>query len=840
MIKELKMKNKQDKKELDELLRKLIESRHLIPVIGSGFSAGAITRNGTVPDMKQLQKTLIELLIKTDTYKDETKESFYKLDLFQISDAFWREMDKEENKHTLRKFNCYMEENFTKVRDLEQSKRRFLASGWKYIYTLNYDDAIETVIDIEKIVPFTRQSKQFIEEHDCLFKIHGDAGMFARTGDKRYCLLSKKQYLESIKADENFDMCKHLEADFAASHILYVGCGLYDELDLLFASETGFSQKAYLDKDKAPSVYIYYKPEGELPDKLELADKIKLEQYGISYAILVEGEREINELYDWINEIYIDSQKVKKSSEIEKYRGLRFGQLSEEDEENYKYFFLRDSVSIKNDKIVLPGFWSARKIDPEVDLANKEKIHIVSGNKMSGKTYFLLQLVKSSAPESTYYFPEGLNLKTEVLDALLEKCNITLVIDTGVLTIQQIQIILEKYEALKKKSIQVVLALNTNDKEFVEFYIKNKGDLNGKILFHNLSNKFKDEAEEFNRHIAKLRLINYDKKDTIIDFLLKTEQQILDKTFPRIIPSVNVIKNNDIQMIKAIIVLAIENTISINKAMELDIYEALLKLNENYSITVERDYLSELEENSSRYKFVNNSPYWIMKILVNYAKSARNHVSIAKAFEDIILRYRHIYRTNFSILNRKMKEYYFLDTLQLLFSNNESHGTLQLPLKIYERLHSILDDNYQFLHQEAKCELRVARREKKNEEFLKILKKAYLNIGRALDLGKKAHAGNIEYTLKHMKVTKALILSNYAIREKVLDRLEETIEVYHEVFIEEKELLSQEFLKRDDLNDVEEFLNFVIMSGDEIVLSDTSKNYFAEIYYYRTNKYLNL
>ena len=61
-----------------------------------------------------------------------------------------------------------------------------------------------------------------------------------------------------MKADENYVMCKHLESDFAANSLLFVGCSLTDELDLLFAAENGLEAKANLNKDEAKIVFIRY------------------------------------------------------------------------------------------------------------------------------------------------------------------------------------------------------------------------------------------------------------------------------------------------------------------------------------------------------------------------------------------------------------------------------------------------------------------------------------------------------------------------------------------------------------------------------------------------------
>ena len=136
--------------------------------------------------------------------------------------------------------------------------------------------------------------------------------------------------------------------------------------------------------------------------------------------------------------------------------------------------------------------------------------------------------------------------------------------------------------------------------------------------------------------------------------------------------------------------------------------------------------------------------------------------------------------------------------------------------------------------------MRVARREERQDEILNILQKAFGNINRAMDLGMKSHAENIEYTLNHMRVTKALVLSNYLLIGKKDDKINETIKVYYKTFVEESNLLEDNFLKNDDLKDVNNFMNYVLMNSNNFILTSESKEQFGEIYYMRNGKHVSL
>lgn len=836
MMKHYLFGNEKDQENIKELMKSAISSKHLIPVLGSGFTTGTKTQRGEVPNVKQLTHKIAELIAETDEYKNEKICELETIELSSLANFFWKEMENTKYKKTLSKFQEYMEDNFTNVNDFPVIKRKFLDSGWRYIYTLNYDDAIESNLRIEKIMPYTRQNQKFIEQHHCLFKLHGDAKYYVKTGDSRYCILSQKQYLESIKALENYDMFQHLESDFVSNSFLFVGCSLDNELDILFASETNLQNKTMLNGDDSRIIYVRY-IDSEITD-LPLPEKMKLSDYGVTHVISVKGEAEMNQFYSMVYELNRQRENIEREDELEQYRGIHFQKLKEDDQRNMDYFFINERVSLKNGAITLPGFFINRTLGNELKeaLSHKSVIHILTGPKMCGKTYLLLQLLKELPPERTYYLSIAVNDK--VLEEITQKKNCIFLMDKGVLTITQIKSLFKKLAQMEKNNIKIVFVVDVDNKDFLEFYAEKQIIDTGLTKFFTLKNKFDEkELSEFNRHIAKLRLVDCKKQNTILDFLFKVEDTLIGKHI-RILPQIQFLEAANQRELKAMIVLAMENVIPVSLANKLDIVEALFDLSRRFQITIQKDYLSDIEAeyDYSRYKFINNSPYWVMRCLSKCADSVSNHAAIASAFYSIIEKFEDIYRNNTARFNAKIKEYYMLDTLQVFFASSDIKGTLKLPNSIYEKLHGKLFDNFQFLHQEAKCELRVARREKSEDTILGILQKAFGNINRAIDLGEKSSALNIEYTLNHMKVTKALILSNYLLIGKQTDKINETIHVYYETFVEEKPLLKDDFLKKDDLKDVNNFLYYVIKNYTIVNLLPESKDKFEEIYLNRYGK----
>lgn len=190
----------------------------------------------------------------------------------------------------------------------------------------------------------------------------------------------------------------------------------------------------------------------------------------------------------------------------------------------------------------------------------------------------------------------------------------------------------------------------------------------------------------------------------------------------------------------------------------------------NYEIAVQKDYLSELEISSSNHsgiKYVSNSLYWLYRCLSDYAKESNNYANIAAEIVNIVELYIAWYN---SMETRKpyevyeaIKPYYYLDTLQtMFFFDSPSKGSIVLPHIIYSKLRTVLNGEYQFLHQTAKCELRYSQQlGLKTPVGRKLLEEANIIIDRALELAEKSQNANRQYTLTHMNVTKALILTNY-------------------------------------------------------------------------------
>ncbi|RJQ26647.1 hypothetical protein C4577_03140 [Candidatus Parcubacteria bacterium] len=788
-------------------IKTLIKPKRLIPIIGAGFTSGAETRHGTVPNGNDLKNFLIGQLAKILGMSTEEVEDLKQGNLSAVADIYWNALEKSKEK-TLsyeNKLLQYMENNFSGVKTLEQYQRDFLNCNWRYIYTLNFDDAIESTIDgMEIIIPYFRQNKRRLENKYCLYKIHGDIHQFLKTNNS----------------------------------IIFIGCGLDEELDLLFAAELKLADKSRIINDAHKAIYYVYYDVKLAPEKdIPMLKQIKLENYGVTNVIRVKSKEELKSFCNAVYECYGEAQKIMENDELDQYNGIRFQQLDKSNYDSIRYLFYADAVRIepKTKTITLPSFFIKRNITRELirDFdKNGYTVQILYGNRFSGKTYCLFDIMQELFSYNTYYFPSDVALDDRVLNRLLETPNTLLLFDEGSITLAQISnCIIDYLGRLKANNVHIILVVNKSNKDFSRYYFSRQSHLAHEVKFYEVKNHFTNEDKQimeisdFNKKIAALSLIDYQEKNSILDYIIRVEKGLLKRVDYKLnLPSINILSSQRTDELKAMIILASQGTISSQNAIDFGVDETMYNICKIAGSAVQRDYLYNIEiaeTSHSGFKFVANSQYWIYRCLSKFADEESNHAYIAQAYYSIISDLINLYTLASGKMNtafyREARPYYFLDNIQYIFSKEFSGGTIKLPNKIYEKLHPLLSDNYQFLHQEAKCKLRYSRRIDYIPEKKEQLGIAFRNIDRAYDLAERRFSPNIEYTLGHMLVTQALILTNYVLlngyteSEKVID----TVIIYYKVFVESRynNFLSE--LERDEMTDVKTFCKYLESDFDK-------------------------
>jgi hypothetical protein len=213
----------------------------LVPIIGSGFSGGMKTPKGQVPTGTQMKNYMLDTIIEVKP--EFTKEQLSTMEFSWVAQRFFEYVDSE-------KIEKYFRQFFVNINFQNNAKWNFINRiGWKYIYTLNIDTAIEdSSRNWEVFYPNSDFINESVYEKRKLFKVHGDVNQFFKTREKNTLILSQQQYINSLKENKKFQDL--LISDYKGKNILYIGCSLDDELDLKYSaiSDTNLNQPINLTK----------------------------------------------------------------------------------------------------------------------------------------------------------------------------------------------------------------------------------------------------------------------------------------------------------------------------------------------------------------------------------------------------------------------------------------------------------------------------------------------------------------------------------------------------------------------------------------------------------------
>lgn len=746
------------------------QRKSLVPFLGSGFSYGLIAKRGSVPGVAALRNHICELIAQIENYTEEETDELQHLNLSDLAEMFWPLLEKSEAVDIKEEFETYMNDRFTEVSDINDSKRRFANSEWRYIYTLNYDDAVESATNrkLMSIFPYECQSG-WAGHQKRIIKLHGDARQYAKTGNNRYCILSPKQYLDAMTDSENRTMMDNLRTDFASNNILFVGCSLISELDLLFSA----SFKLEEAKKNNKMTHCYYVRYTENGDKaLSPVMILRLEQYGITDVIEVTAN-EMDDFYLFVARVSDIAKQLRASDDLSQYTGAHFATLDPlNTEKNIRYLYYSSEI-LPNDKneIVTPSFFQRREI---TDIAIRDiyrglgNVLVFRGNRLSGKTYVLIDVLKEFRAGNTYFFSRK-SVPDECFSKLLEKKNSLLIFDEKTLSLDQINKLSRdsRKRTLKKNNIRIVIAVDRSLGLFTKHYYDQYPENKEYVKIYDIPSTFSEkELDKFNDTIGNLGLKNRTTEQTFLDYMFSLSDDAVNKEH-NLLPPVNVV--GDINALKILILLAHQETVYLSQGARMRLIPDLIHLQEKASAALQLDYLTEIELSHLTHdtqRYVSNSQYWVYKCLANYAHGKSHYKIIAQAYYDIVESIQRYYGAGYEKRNAKkyrqaIKPYYFLDTIQFtFFSLSEDGGSLLLANIIYDKLQPLFKNEYQFLHQKAKCLLWTSKHEEDETNRHKLLEQAGYLINRASQIARQFRPANLEFTLFHMDITRALIMAN--------------------------------------------------------------------------------
>lgn len=340
---------------------------------------------------------------------------------------------------------------------------------------MNYDDAIEQASDaLEVIVPYSNQNRRWLEQKRCLYKIHGDAAMFLRTGESKYCILSTTQYLQALEDRTNQTMRQNLETDFSSNNIIFFGCSLLDELDILFAAGTKLAQEKQRNTD-THSYYVRY-VDDKTPQLSQVQQK-RLQNFAVTDIIEVQAEQMLA-FYSFLNKISSEAGKLQKTDDLSKFTGFQFLQQESTSRDSIESLFFSSRIWPQEgtNQIILPSFFIRRNVTQEIVKAIKSAdgyFHILRGGRLSGKTYALIDLLKEFRTRNTHYFPSSRQISDQCFERLLSQKNAILIFDEHSITSDQLAKVTAIYQdRIQSNGIQIVTAVDRATGTFTKHYIR--------------------------------------------------------------------------------------------------------------------------------------------------------------------------------------------------------------------------------------------------------------------------------------------------------------------------------------------------------------------------------
>lgn len=687
----------------DEVSNEIIQMmrrKTIIPVIGSGFTRDCIARSGKVPSGEDYYNYMIAQIV--DQNPDEMKVKELNNESFSSISSIYHKMVQAEKQQS------YLLNKFTNVK-LENVKKNFLKIDWPYIYTLNIDDAIENNSEFKTVLYANRDIRNSIfEQEKCVIKLHGDIKDILKYEDSNCEIFDQKQYVVSIK--KNVSLLKKLTHDYEYLNLLYIGCSLSDEIDLLFSTS--------MANDNNNNRYYC---STQIPTLLQ---KTKLEAFGITHCIVFES---YDDIYEKMTDAFHQSLCI-TPDELEQFSTYEFKTLGTGFELNCPYLFQGKSI-LNNSKIAIyPSFFVSRSVtDKIVENINSKGTQIVVERGCSGKTYVSYDIIRRVRDREVYAFRSKDRINNETLTLLLNKENCLTIFDSKVLSIKQIEEIILTTSERVVKSNSIIIIENKSNRDLSGLLVlmkMNEHLEDDEIPQLEISNRFsKPKTDEINNYLVTSSLGVFSENKSIADNIINASNLLIQKNkFSQISPL-----TDNVRQVSSLIVLATLGKVYASDAINLDLVEEFEMQCKKAMPLIEKEstWVFEMSAaNNSPLKYVVNAEYWLFNQLDILAKSRKGREKIIEAYRYIIGKLIEINGKPDLMKGEKYapyKDYILFDNIFQIF---RSQGT-KIIRDIYQSLNDILATDPNYLHQRAKCYIRSAYKSTEEKDKEKWLEMAY-------------------------------------------------------------------------------------------------------------------
>ncbi|BBG29465.1 SIR2 family protein [Zymobacter palmae] len=700
--------------EFKEMIKLCINTTGLIPVIGAGFTKGEKALGGTVPDGNGLIDLMIGRLKKEGNLEESKisrlceKKDFKSVSRYYLSQRYVsRESFVEDIKN-----------NFTKV-ELSYLKKRFIENKWRYVYTLNIDDAIERQNkNLTKILPYKKIEKR-ANDINLVYKVHGCAMEECTYIQESTLVFTDLQYVRSLIKNEH--ILQALRSDMLESNMLYIGCSLSREIDLMY-SVSGEKEDDFIESKK---IFITR----NCPDEMMMDE---IEDYGINVVGLLEN---YDDIYRVVNEAFLFGAGD-ETSIFDNFDSKNIKKISSEKNSNISFMLQGGAVFKEGDNsnknFSIPCYSIDRSLTPDVIKSIlSTPFTIIKGRRFSGKSLFLKNLSQKIKDKKVYFVPSSFSLNVNEIEKICSVKDSIFLIDSNVITYLEAS----KIRAFKKQiidsGVKFLIACNPTEIDVANTF----SSLEIETGFFELKNRFDlDELQNFNEKVSELGIIEWKKDCNFLDNSYATarnypqmKQEIFD--YPKI----------NKKEFKLLILLALLDKVYISLGREIGFgNNEANDFSKKYSPIVEIIETTKEEENhKSKFKLVSNSKTWLFSIIKDYMTDSLKDNELSEVMIEMI---SHFYKNK--QLEEVGKKLIMFDTVNQFFSRERGAG--RLLIKLYEDLQPILSHDPDYWLQRAKAMGKIVKDPRHIFDAIDYAKKAYNDGKRSKTLT------NAEFTIANL------------------------------------------------------------------------------------------
>ncbi len=673
-----------DDKNSKDFLRGIIAAECTVPFIGSGFTCGEKSRNKLVPNGTEWMNIMRKQITSSPVIEKPTSSELEHYKFQELSDIYLQ--DEIVSLGTIKKT---LDEYFSNVKICNPAKTAFLGINWRYLYTLNIDDAIETALNGVKVLPYEPFSNY--RDRTCVYKMHGDVSSALKAKDRNdlKLIFGRSDYIKSLRRNEH--LIQALTNDLIESNLIFIGCSLTEELDILFALS---DYSANNEKQSAKRIYITD------TEPTDYTNKKKLKDYGITDIIVCNYES----FYLTYVEIYrdiISNSQTESAFLIERISPPPF------DVKKFFQYFVQSEWMGGN-----PGQLPIKRTIEEKILKaiETQPVVAVKGGRFSGRTSILYSVLNMSSTKKLFFVSSNQSLTNKELDELLTKKDSLILFDTESLTWQQIRYICTKTESILDSNASIVIGVNRWDVSAVH-----KLELDESIF--DVRDKFdRNEITQINKIFDSIGIERWKNKDRLLDniyhaantavitSLLSSKSALQNKIEERVnrISSAG-IPNHEFSLIYCLAarqrIFSIHYRAIIKKSGYYstcdDFVDSFIKKWEPFIEKIDTNLVSS-KSSHSQSEIVSNSQAWIYFALRLISSKIGHEETTNKIVYTI---------SALKNLDDQYHELIMFDTLNSVFPSNSSSNVLSaryLISNIYEKLAPLLSSEPDYWLQRAK------------------------------------------------------------------------------------------------------------------------------------------